>query len=800
MTPTTHAHGIDGPPDDRAAVFGLDGDGVVMWCTDAVRALVGRPPGELRGRRITDLVTEPDAWAGALGASGQEYRTLRTSLIHQDGSTVEADAAVLPLPASGQTRFVVRVAPGSEAAAGSRAEDESVIRALFGQHHIGLLILGTDLRITRGNAGPRRFGVGCHPDGVCPPGLRLTDLLVRDDAEAIEEQLRRVLDTGEALIDWKHSARPLTASGQERVLSLSAFRLHDAGDGATGVAAVFTDITEEYTARRRLALLHAAATRLGRTLDVTHNAQELAAVLVPFADLVSVDLSDTVFLGREPSRFLPGTRLRRIATASASGTWPEDIHQVGDTVRAREEESEALVEGQTVLVPDMAAFAAELNVDEERRRLLFPEAATSALFVPLHARGSVLGVLGLWRTGDRTPFTGSDVPLIEEIASRAALSLENARRYTTELRTVETLQRSLLPPSGVALSAAESAGIYVPAGSASGIGGCWYDVIELSAARVGFVIGDVAGHGLAATAAMGRLRTAVQTLSDLDLPPEELLTHLDDLVVRLSSTEPQSPDGGVLGSTCLYCVYDPVTGRCVMAGAGHPPPVLITPDGRSGRVNLTPGPPLGTGTLPFEPLELTLAPDSVLVFHTKGLGSDDDRMALLERSMATAAASGASPAGIGRAGLDQVLTGPPADEVAVLVAGVRRLPEGTTAAWQLAADPSVVAEARRLITAQLAAWGLEELTFTSELIVSELITNAIRYAEPPVGLRLIKDKSLICEVSDASQTQPRLRRARLMDEGGRGLFLIAQLAHRWGSRYTASGKTIWTEQQLTLRP
>ncbi|MGK5500985.1 ATP-binding SpoIIE family protein phosphatase, partial [Streptomyces sp. URMC 125] len=422
-------------------------------------------------------------------------------------------------------------------------------------------------------------------------------------------------------------------------------------------------------------------------------------------------------------------------------------------------ESEDLREGRAVLAPDLRARREALKPDAERLRLQFPAPASSALFVPLHARGSVLGVLGLWRTGEREPFAEDDVPLIEEIASRAALSLENARRYTSELRTVETLQRNLLPPADAQFSGAETAGAYVPASSAAGIGGCWYDVIRLSSTRVAFVIGDVAGHGLGATAAMGRLRTAVQTLADLDLPPEELLTHLDDLAVRLAATEPQTNDSGVVGTACLYCVYDPVTGECSMASAGHPPPVLTSPEGHVRRVDLRPGPVLGVGGAPFEPVRLRLGPGGVLVFCTAellprtgdGAGGRDRSP---EEEVAAAVAAGGSPAAIGRTVLDRVLTGPPADDVALLVARVKALPGDATAFWQFAADPSVVGRARELATAQLARWGLEEAAFTTELIVSELVTNAIRYAGPPIGLRLIRDKTLICEVSDPSQTQP----------------------------------------------
>ncbi|WP_344321681.1 ATP-binding SpoIIE family protein phosphatase [Streptomyces macrosporus] len=783
----------------------LDGHGAVLQCTASVLDLTGHAVEEVRGRRMADLATVPGPWNGPLDVAPGKSLEVRTSLRHRDGTPIEVDAEVLSLPEGSRARFLVCAVPS---ALGRRpTEDQALLRALFNQNRIGLVVHDTDLRTTRVNLDPRYFGVPEVPgDSTFPQDTRLGEILVPEDAEAIEEKLRQVLESGEALVDWEHSARRRIAPHQERTVSLSAFRLQDAHGRVIGVAAVLTETTEQYLARRRLALLHAAAARLGQTLDITRNSEELARILVPeFADLACVDLVETMFRGQEPGAFTPGTPLRRVAVNSADGSWPAEVYQRGETVRVREEESENLREGRTVLVPDMAAWRKRMVTDPERLRLLFPEVATSGLFVPLHARGHVLGVLGLWRDGRRVPFARGDVPLAEEIASRAALSVENARRYTSELRTVESLQRSLLPPAGVELSAAETAGTYVPAGTAAGVGGCWYDVIPLSSARVAFVIGDVAGHGLEATATMGRLRTAVQTLADLDLAPEELLTHLDDLVIRLSTTEPQANggEGSVVGATCLYSVYDPVTGRCAMASAGHPPPVLTSAGGATRCVDLRPGPALGLGGMPFEPVELHLAPGGVLAFYTNELvahGGGDcshGQLRRLSEGLENAVAAGGPPTEVGRAVLDHVLTEPPADDVALLVAKVRALPDDATASWRFMADPTIVAQARDLATAQLTAWGMEELVFTTELIVSELVTNAIRYAGPPIGLRLIRDKTLICEVSDPSQTQPHLRRARLTDEGGRGLFLIAQIAHRWGSRYTPSGKTIWTEQSLT---
>ncbi|MFD1831383.1 SpoIIE family protein phosphatase [Streptomyces desertarenae] len=800
MNPSAHPrHG------DRltggAAVFVLDGRGTVLQCTATVPELTGRPPQEVRGRPMADLVTVPGPWDGPAGHPGTVE--FRTALRHRDGTPVEVDAEVLALPPGGEARFLVFAVP--VAWSRHRKENQALVRALFTQDRVGLVIRDTDLVATRVNINPDLFGLDRPRNAEGLSDVRLGDIVVPEDAAAIDDQLRRVLRTGEPLIDWEHSARRRIAPDQERMLSVSAFRLEDPHGRPIGVAAVFADITEQYATRRRMALLHAAGARLGRTLDVTRNAEELVGVLVPaFADLVSVDLSDAVSQGREAGRFVPGTVLRRTAVASADGTWPPEVYQPGETVRAREAESEALCDGETVRITDMAAWRERLEIDPERLRLLFPSSAASALFVPLHARGHVLGVLGLWRNRGRTPFSEEEVPLAEEIGSRLALGLDNARRYTRERRTTEALQRSLLPPPVVRLAAAETSGRYAPASTASGTGGGWYDVIRLSGVRVAFVAGRAPGHGVNAAGAMGRLRSAVQTLADLDLPPEELLSHLDDLVTRIGEDEDHrtaSVAGSLHGATCLYATYDPVTGQCLVASAGHPPPVLARGRSRTAdEVALRPGPPLGGGTEPFEPVELLLHPGDVLAFHSGPLlGRTRDARAGTEhlRGAARAAADTGRPlTDVTEHFLARLREEIREEDLALLLARVDRVPSACTAFWQLPADPGLVSQARALASAQLARWGLEGLVFSTELIVSELVTNAVRYAGGPIGLRLIRDHRLVCEVSDPSQSQPYLRRARLSDEGGRGLFLIAQLAHRWGSRYTPGGKTIWTEQLL----
>lgn len=437
--------------------------------------------------------------------------------------------------------------------------------------------------------------------------------------------------------------------------------------------------------------------------------------------------------------------------------------------------------------------------------------AHSVMTAPLHARGILLGRVTVWRTGSTAPFDAEDLTLLEEVAARAGLAVDNARRYTRERRAAVKLQRSLLPPALTDVVAAETASVYLPTDAARGVGGDWFDVIPLSSARVALVVGDVVGHGLQATATMGRLRTAVRTLADLDVDPEELLIHLDDLVLQLTveadSDRPGVEDGAPnsltdsVGASCLYLTYDPVTRHCVMASAGHPPPALIRPDGAVEFIDLDPGPPLGVSSLPFEITELDLPPGSVLALYTDGLvergnGDVDEGMAELRARLQRADVLNRPLAGLPREIVSELPPSRLPDDVTLLLARTRTVPEGDTAAWSLAADPALVAGTRELVAGQLADWGLQELAFTTELVVSELVTNAIRYAGGPVELRLIRAGALFCEVSDPSSTQPRMRRARATDEGGRGLYLVAQLTSRWGSRYTRHGKTIWTEQPL----
>ncbi|WP_405475225.1 amino acid permease [Streptomyces sp. NBC_00009] len=369
------------------------------------------------------------------------------------------------------------------------------------------------------------------------------------------------------------------------------------------------------------------------------------------------------------------------------------------------------------------------------------------------------------------------------------------------------LQRSLLPRRLPPHAAVDSASRYLPADSGSGVGGDWYDIIPLSGTRVGLVIGDVLGHGMHAAATMGRLRTGVRVLARLDLSPDELLSRLADLVEQTTHEGETGRGPGhlkahadaALGVSCLYAVYDPVSGECSMARAGEPVPALVEP--HTGVVDypqLPPGPPLGIGGLPYQSTELELAPGTVVALFTDGLlQAANDREAGLAQLSQVLSDDRRSLEELCDRAVATMLPGAVDVDATMLLVRTRLLAQNRLAQWAMAPDPAAVATIRSAVGKQLGDWGLDDVAFTTELIVSELVTNAIRYAGGgPIQVRLIRDRTLTCEVSDTGHTAPNLRHAASDDEGGRGLFIIAQMTHHWGTRYTSTGKTIWTEQDL----
>ncbi|MEK2473926.1 MULTISPECIES: SpoIIE family protein phosphatase [Streptomyces] len=780
-----------GPLDvTRAATAVLDARGLVIGWSAAARKLLGYTPEEIIGRPIGTFL--PDA-ADATAAAGTaqpspaamvniETRTAR----HADGHRLAVAITMCPLadtlPAAprGPARVMVATALDDLRYWESR---QAMLHGLATQSPVGLAIYDEALRLTWFNTSygreiglPLRQLIGKRADELYPG-----EFVTEGYPHTLHTVMGHVLATGEPFLDLHFVGEQPTDPGTKHVWSCSYYRLQDPDGRVLGVCEDSFDITDRYQAQRRLNLLVEAGRRIGTTLDMVGTAREVTAVAVPdFAATVTVDLLRSVLEGGDPEPGEAGMpELVRVAARSRDD--PPDRPPLPPYPVAY----------QRGTLPYRSLSSGGL-IRTER-----------AIVVPLRAGGTLMGLVTFDRGDSSSVFDGGEIDLADELVIRAAVSIDNARRFAREHAAALTLQRNLLPQRLPPQSAVDMAYRYLPSDDRAGVGGDWFDVIGLSGTRVGLVVGDVVGHGLQAAATMGRLRTTVRALARMDLAPDELLSRLDDLVGQTPEeraagavVEP-APDDVATGVTCLYAVYDPVSRHCTTARAGHPPPVLVAPGGEVSFPDLPAGPPLGLGGLPFESWETELPAGSLLALFTDGLLRGRDRdvdtgLALLgevlrenhrpleelcDRAVAQLLPSGAAP-----------------DDAALLLVRTRELDARQVAAWELPAEPAAVSTARELATRQLAEWGLAELSYATELAVSELVTNAVRHASGPVHLRLLRDLALVTEVSDTGHTSPHLRYAASDDEGGRGLFIVAQLVQRWGTRYTPFGKTIWTEQ------
>lgn len=380
-------------------------------------------------------------------------------------------------------------------------------------------------------------------------------------------------------------------------------------------------------------------------------------------------------------------------------------------------------------------------------------------------RKAVLGLLLLIRRPGRTAtgpgpegdadggFAGgfdlADTATASHLATQAGLAVDTALRYTHEREIADQLQRSMLPthlpqPHGVRL-----AHRYLPGERGAQVGGDWYDAVPLPGNRVALIVGDVMGHSLTSAAIMGQLRTSAQTLAALDLPPHEVLYHLDEQAQRLGREQHLA--------TCVYAVYDPIANRVVLANAGHVPPVMVRPDGRAELLDLPSGAPIGVGGVDFHSVELPAPPGSALLLFTDGLVETRRRpigtgLELLRARLATSHRH--SPEHMCQDALRILPPGDRGDDIALLAASFDGIPAEDVAHWYLQPRHETPGRARRLAAHTLRRWGLEHLTETTELMVSELVTNAVQHATRPVTLSLVRTSRLRCEVGDDSPLLP----------------------------------------------
>ncbi|MER5885483.1 SpoIIE family protein phosphatase [Streptomyces sp. NPDC001941] len=555
----------------------------------------------------------------------------------------------------------------------------------------------------------------------------------------------------------------------------------------------------------RLRFVGAATRRIARGLDLDEIVLGLCRAAVPtFSDAILVYLRDPLPVGdeRPADRFV--LRLRR-STDEGFGTHrlarvpalaPGELTPAAELADVRYGGPLAeVLRGVRPVFADTPSTAAALPellgedfpVPGERRVIL----------APVRGRRRVIGAAVFFRRADTSGFEADDLLVAAQLATHTALGIDKAVLYGREVYIADELQRTMLPDSLPRPTGIRLASRYLPAAETARVGGDWYDAIPLPGSRVALVVGDVMGHSMTSAAIMGQLRTAIRALSKVGLDPAEVLRHTQELALDLGS------DGM---ATCLYAVYDPVSHRITIANAGHPPPILLHLGGRAEVLRVPPGAPIGVGGVDFEAVELDAPAGATLLLYTDGLVESRLRDVwtgieqLRERLAATAQLTGPDHSPPLEALCDDVLDmlgpGDRDDDIALLAARFDGIAPSDVAYWFLEPEDAAPGRARRLARRALARWDLEELSDSVELLVSEVVTNAVRYAERPVTLRLLRTDVLRCEVGDDSPQLPRQRRARETDEGGRGLFLVNRLARRWGATRLSTGKVVWFEVGL----
>ena len=633
-------------------------------------------------------------------------------------------------------------------------------------------------------------------------GTELSSLLA-DPGETGATTLQGLIDS--AISDRESTAvlvfRTADGSTANAVVTVQPIRSDDAELAAQVILRIAPPVQERFLdpAVMRHTMVDGAVRRIGGALDIDQMAPELISILVPHfcnaAGLVVLEslVGEDEFPAETPDGSNPVRRLA-LAHDDDNGGWDaafpigEILHYPPDTPYTR-----CMDSGKPVMEVMNSENADRMAAAWTRRPVAQLLSGVSMLMLPLIARDVMLGFFICVRRVGFRRFDAYDKQIGMEFAARAAIFMDNAQRYSRERATALTLQRAMLPTGLSAPSSVEVRHRYLPGSKLIEVGGDWYESIALPGGRVALVVGDVAGHGVRAAVTMGRLRTAIHTLAMLELPPAETLQQLNELMQELGVREPHF-------ATCVYAIFDAVAGTCEVASAGHLPPLLVQPDGSNELLDVSPAPPLGVGTGPIQSRTLPIADGSLLVLYTDGLVEkrtrDIDEGLNRLRDIFTSETVDLPLEDLCKATLAGVYADEQRDDIAVLIARLRKIPAENVVRWTLPAELTSAGKARSLIRRPLRKWGLSELQPAVELLVSELVTNAVRYAQGKIGLRLILEGGLVCEVLDDSAALPRLRHPDEEDERGRGLQVVSQVAQRWGARRSLAGKVVWCELPL----
>ncbi|MCC9154934.1 SpoIIE family protein phosphatase [Streptomyces parvulus] len=819
---TSHGRpaGRGAPPPDPVtgrvplAVVVVDRDGLVSHWSSGARRLFRLPRQEAVGRPAPDLLPV----TGVLPGTADDDAAY-DAYADYDGLGPGLESSLdgrLSYPAAGRARLTVPAA--------RRVDVLWWAYPLVGPGPERLLVLAADAEGLRGDradggagaASAERIapGFALHTDfpGAEELARRLPEILPSMSVGESARIVAQVLELGYPVLEFSQSDRvPVTPDwGVPRRAERKARRERAARALAAGepVPDDLRDEAEdaedlEYAAvRERLEFLNEVSGRIGTSLDLARTIGEVSRAVVPrFTDVAGTYLREQVVAGEGFPDGVPDTTTmwHRVALEHTDepGRW-DDVVPVGEAMPfpAHTPFFQCMTSGEPVLVPRVTEEMGHAVASQFEKRDIRPLiTGRSMLLVPLKARQVVLGFMILLRHPERPVFNDMDRVTGAELAARAGLVLDNARMYTYQENVAETLQDSMLPHIPDRMAGCDIATRYLPGTLLGRVGGDWFDAVKLPGARTALVVGDVMGHGLNSAAMMGQLRTAVQTMAGLDLPPAQLLRKLDDLAQRLGDTHL---------ATCLYAVYDPVAGELRLANAGHIPPVLVrAADGGSELIDLPTGAPIGVGGVPFESVRVPVEPGDRLVMCTDGLvemrGED------IGVGLATLCESAAHPAASMDDACDTVIRalgarGGRKDDVALLMTRLRGVEPDAVAEWRLALDPAEAGRARAAVREQLHDWGLGKQAAVAELLVGELVTNALRHSRTrPVVLRLVRADTLLCEVDDDDHELPALKAAGPLDEAGRGLRVVSTLAREWGASRTRTGKTVWCELTLPRR-
>jgi PAS domain S-box-containing protein len=779
------------------AVVLVDHAGLVSGWNAAAETLYGHSREATVGSPFVEILFDDDDRATAMGLVDAAARGLAWEgdfrVRRSDGALLVSSFRLAPAGASLGSAWLATdgidqglaeqersVLLSAERAARATAEEAlGLLEAILTAAPVGIAVFDLDLRYVRVNDAYAALS-GIPADDHA--GGQLGDILPMQAGVAAD--LRRVVTTGRTILG-RNVELVADDGGEPRSFNVSYFPVKSAAGALVGAGLTLVEVTEAKRAeaeraallRRaeaahlRLSILATASTVLTTTMELEELLARLTRVLTPMAaDWCVIELVDQNGL------------VEHVATSHRARDTAQDL-------AARLSTSRIALDGDSpvaqVLRSGQARLAGAEAIPELSRR---EPALHSSVIVPIESRGRVLGVLVLATEGDRQ-LDDDDLDLAVEIAHRAALAVGNARAFQQEHEIAESLQRALLPTTVPAVPGLELAVRYVAATDGASVGGDWYDVLAFDDGTTGIVVGDVVGHDIAASTSMGQLRSAIRIYAwEEHARPAAALARVDRLFDKL----------GLAYATCMFGVLDRDTATFRWSNAGHPPPLLL----REGKATfLTDGSGVLLGVTcgaGMEEATTGLQEGDVLVLYTDGLVErrDEPLEVGLARLAAAAERSDPDDAEVLCEALLEALVPPTAtreDDLAILVARVRADdPEPGVHRMPFELRPESAALTRGFTAGVLEGAGWHDQVGTAVLLVSELVTNAIRHAQGPCALVVrLGDGAVELSVEDGDPQVPVARESRKLDESGRGLLLVGALADRWGVRAIPGGKAIW---------